>query len=316
MRDEGLYLLEWVAHYRVIGFDTIFIYANDNLDGSDALLRALAEHGIITFIENRMDARLSANPQQKAYAHAQHMLPELWEHEWALVVDGDELLVPSEKYDFRIGALIEDALSRYPDRAPSAICFNWFWYFSGFAYAYAPGPLLRRFAHGEGRRGIKSLVRLRDITSLHRIHYPEIARDGFLVRADFSRLDWCLRQKRLDPVFTSAWLAHYWNKSFEEFSVKKARGDAACDRDPLWKRDFETFFTTNGEETAENHHPAPEALIAKVEAEIAFLHGLPGIAEIVTRIEATRLELLQRFDHDGGLASIYESAKAATTPRP
>ena len=47
IRNEGVALLEWVAHYRVLGFDTIFIYTNDNTDGSIALLERLAEHGII-----------------------------------------------------------------------------------------------------------------------------------------------------------------------------------------------------------------------------------------------------------------------------
>ena len=38
MRDEGLVILEWVAHYRALGFDTIVVYTNDNTDGSDDLL--------------------------------------------------------------------------------------------------------------------------------------------------------------------------------------------------------------------------------------------------------------------------------------
>ncbi|WP_084678940.1 tetratricopeptide repeat protein [Methylocystis sp. ATCC 49242] len=316
MRDEGPYLLEWVAHYRVLGFDTLFIYSNDNLDGSEGLLRSLAEHGVITYIDNKMDPARPHDPQQKVYAHALHLLPELWEHEWALVIDGDEFLVPAEHYGFSIGALIDDALAHFPARAPSAICFNWFLYFSGYVYAYEQRPLCRRFPHGKGRPGIKSLVRLRDIISLHRVHYPNIPPDGFLARADFTRLDWSLRQKKLDPVFTSGRLAHYWCKSFEEFAVKKARGDALTNH-TIWKREFKDFFTftNNARETPRNYHPAPESLIRAVEAEMEMLRALPGVASHLAKIEEKRRSFLEQFEPDGGLPAIYESVKAAVLGR-
>lgn len=36
MRDDGVSILEWIAHYRALGFEGIFIYSNDNNDGSDS----------------------------------------------------------------------------------------------------------------------------------------------------------------------------------------------------------------------------------------------------------------------------------------
>ena len=44
-RDDGLHLLEWLAHHRSIGVELVFVYTNDNIDGSDELLRALAAAG-------------------------------------------------------------------------------------------------------------------------------------------------------------------------------------------------------------------------------------------------------------------------------
>jgi hypothetical protein len=41
MRDDGIYTLEWIAHYRALGFEHLVIYTNDNADGSEVLLRHL-----------------------------------------------------------------------------------------------------------------------------------------------------------------------------------------------------------------------------------------------------------------------------------
>ena len=42
-RNEGLYLLDWLAYHRAIGAQAVFLYTNDNDDGSDQLLGALAK---------------------------------------------------------------------------------------------------------------------------------------------------------------------------------------------------------------------------------------------------------------------------------
>jgi tetratricopeptide (TPR) repeat protein len=305
MRDDGLSMLEWIAHYRVLGFDNIFIYSNDNADGSDGLLNHLASLGIITYIENRLDLTTCKNPQRKAFSHALNLLPELWEYEWALFVDSDEFLVPSERYNFRIGNLIDEVKDRFPDRAPSAICFNWLWFVSGNTYAFEPQLLLRRFQHTRDSRNMKSLVKLRDVYSMRRLHFPDIDPHGFLVRSDFTKLERTRRFAQEKPVYASGQLNHYWSKSFEEFSIKKARGDsvkASHDFD----RDFKLFFGLNGEESAHNHVPPPEALIAEIELEIKRLEALPGVKDHLANIRSTYPKLLERFDGNGGLRAIFD----------
>ncbi len=312
MRDEGLYLLEWVAHYRALGVDTIFVYSNDNTDGSDLLLCALAAQGVVTYVENRMDHESTFHPQRKAYAHALHLLPELWEHEWVCFFDSDELLVPKMDGPSSIGAILDAVGRHYPDRAPSAVCFNWNWRLSGSTYSYKPDLLLERFPHGEGKRGMKSLVRLQDVYSMHSVHFPDYHRDGFLVRSDFNRMEKSWRWKKLDYVCGCGQLNHYWGKSFEEFSVKKVRGDAAGQRDPLWQRGFELFFTTDTEISADNFDPAPDDLCRMVEAAFRDLLVLPSIGELHARILANLPLHLRRFDEAGGLETIYRTTQDAT----
>jgi tetratricopeptide (TPR) repeat protein len=335
-RDEGLSILEWVAHYRVLGFDTLFIYSNDNADGSEELLRLLAGHGIVTYVENRIgvesrnDGKLRYSPQIKAYGHALHLLPELWEHEWALFVDGDEFLIPDERYSFEIGRVIDAAIARFPGRPPSAICFHWLSYVSS-AYAWDPRPLLRRFVHAEPRRNLKSLVLLRDTLSMQLMHFPKLVPDRFAVRANLVPLE-NHRWRGIDPVLEGGHINHYWTKSFEEFSLKKARGNAmnaamfaepvegnagARARTKSENDVFAPFFSKaiNGGETSANYAPPPEALVLAVEREIERLSALPGVAAAVADIRENLPKLAARFDRQGGLRRLYEEGRASECAR-
>lgn len=50
MRNEGPFILEWVAYHRLIGFDRIVVCANPSTDGTDGLLAALDQAGAVTYL--------------------------------------------------------------------------------------------------------------------------------------------------------------------------------------------------------------------------------------------------------------------------
>ena len=85
MRDDGIYALEWIGHYQALGFDPVVIYSNDNADGSEALLRRLADHGEIIFVESEI--RGPIRPEVKAFDHALYFVHEFRECEWGLFVE-------------------------------------------------------------------------------------------------------------------------------------------------------------------------------------------------------------------------------------
>jgi len=41
IRDEGPYILDWLAHHRTLGITDFLVFSNDCSDGSDQLLDAL-----------------------------------------------------------------------------------------------------------------------------------------------------------------------------------------------------------------------------------------------------------------------------------
>lgn len=52
LRNEGAFLLEWLAHHRAVGFTDFLVFSNDCDDGSDAMLERLQTMGWLTHIAN------------------------------------------------------------------------------------------------------------------------------------------------------------------------------------------------------------------------------------------------------------------------
>jgi len=49
MRNEGPFVLEWVAHYKALGFDDIVVCTNDCEDTTAELLLVLQDHGFAAY---------------------------------------------------------------------------------------------------------------------------------------------------------------------------------------------------------------------------------------------------------------------------
>ena len=89
MKNEAPFLLEWVAYHRAIGFDRIVIASNDCTDGSDEILGALSQVGVIKHFRQKLKSGVSA--QTSATLLSQSKVP-LDEGDWAIWLDGDEFL--------------------------------------------------------------------------------------------------------------------------------------------------------------------------------------------------------------------------------
>lgn len=52
VRNEGAFLLEWLAHHRAVGFTDFLVFSNDCRDGTDTMLDRLAEMGWLRHCRN------------------------------------------------------------------------------------------------------------------------------------------------------------------------------------------------------------------------------------------------------------------------
>ena len=89
VRNEAPYLLEWIAHHRVLGFDRIVIYDNNSNDASWRILQRLAKAGEIDAVY--WHVRPHVHKQASAYNHALARLRDGLE--WCLFADLDEFLM-------------------------------------------------------------------------------------------------------------------------------------------------------------------------------------------------------------------------------
>lgn len=310
-KNEGCYLLECVAHYRATGFEHIFIYTNDNSDGSDALLDALGRTPFVTVIRNEVGRLVS--PQVKAYEHSIHLLRALRDFEWVSYFDVDEFLIPAEHHDYSVIDTIAALRRRHPGRGPSAICYNWNVYGSEGQVRRRPGLVQERFRHSTVVRMVKSLARLPDIDSMALIHTPDVGEAAF-VNAAFEPITVgpdCMTAPP-DPVHGT--LSHYYQKSFEEFGVKSHRGRGGAPGG-LEGKGLDTFFAWDVPATPATLNPAPPRLLARVHQELAALQAMPEIADAAQAVEQAFCALSRRVNGDD-LHARFHSWRAQFQPAP
>jgi hypothetical protein len=227
-RNEGPYLLDWLAHHRALGFDHAVVYANDNDDGSDELLGLLADRGELTWVRNALAPH--ARAQWKAYGHAFKALPDLVDYRWTMVLDLDEYLT------FRPGlfASVAEFAGWHEHQGADAVALRWLNFIAGREDVWHDAPSTARFTRREPGVSplFKSLVRSSLFWDSH-CHFPYAT----LGRPFDYRLEdgapchhaQVVRGEKMpaDPVTADqAWVAHHMFRSAAEALAKAARGDA------------------------------------------------------------------------------------------
>ncbi len=92
MKNEGPFILEWLAYHLSIGFDHALVFTNDCDDGTVELLDTLARHGFVTRLDNPYETMPGGfNPQKGALKYAED-LDLVRNADWVLVSDVDEFV--------------------------------------------------------------------------------------------------------------------------------------------------------------------------------------------------------------------------------
>ena len=86
VKNEGPFLLEWLAHHRAVGFTDFLVFSNDCDDGTDAMLDRLAELGWLTHLPN--PGPWKEGPQWAALKRADAH-PLVAQADWIAVIDVD-----------------------------------------------------------------------------------------------------------------------------------------------------------------------------------------------------------------------------------
>ncbi len=90
MKNEGPFILEWLAYHRVIGVKHFLIYTNDCTDGTDTMFDMLQEKGYVQHRDNPFKGT-DLKPQHAALQAADHE-PVAQNADWLICMDVDEFI--------------------------------------------------------------------------------------------------------------------------------------------------------------------------------------------------------------------------------
>ncbi len=223
-RNEGPYLMEWIAHHRAIGFEHIFLYTNDNTDGSDDLLQLLADAGVISWFRNHVQP--DTLPQHRAYGHALSVMPDILAYRWTMIADIDEFV----GFDTNAFGSISDYILWQEQRRAEAIALSWKLHVASPADAWRDRPSIERFPLREAALDphVKMIFRTNMAWNANP-HHPEPRLGASLVYRSERGEPYVQKvtpAQSAAPSAKCAWISHYTFRSAPEMLMKLARGRA------------------------------------------------------------------------------------------
>ncbi len=128
MKNEGVFILEWIAYHLSIGVTHFVVYTNDCDDPTNAILDRLQVMGIVTRLDNPFDREAGQKPQRGALNDAVRR-EEVMGADWVGVIDVDEF-VNIHVGDGTFAALLDAA------HDPNVISMTWRFFGNRGVHAY------------------------------------------------------------------------------------------------------------------------------------------------------------------------------------
>ncbi len=236
MKDEGPYLLEWVAHHLAVGFTDILVYTNDCSDGTDLMLMRLDAMGLVHHRRNDVPPGLRPQPSALNYAQAE---PLVAASDWLMVFDADEFLCIRHG-DGTLDGMITNAKAK----GANGIVVTWRIFGSGGVQAWSRDPVTEQYlmaAPPDWNKGwgVKTLFQFDPDYWKLGIHRPKLKNKW--LETDFpATVKWLNGSGQpMEEYFTFrgwrsitrtvgydwAQLNHYAVKSVDAYAIRKFRGN-------------------------------------------------------------------------------------------
>jgi hypothetical protein len=344
MKNEGPFILEWLAYHRAIGVQDFLIYTNDCTDGTDTMLDMLQDRGLVQHRQN---------PFREMHLKPQHAALQAAEDEdlirgsdWSICMDVDEFI------NIKVGDGTLPALFAAMEQAmPGAnmIALTWRLFGNADIDVYDDRFLIEQFALAAPEIvrkphqawGFKTLFRNIDIYKKLGVHRPKGLRPDL-----WDQVKWLNGSGAPMPreLFRNGWrstvetfgydwvqLNHYAVRSAESFLVKRDRGRVNhVDRDQGLHYWFRMNFNMVEDRTIQRMIPAARAeydrllsdpairaaherAVAAHRAKIADLRERPEQAAFHTELTGTRMQALSRILHVFG-SSVFNAGPGVIPP--
>ncbi len=307
VKNEGPFVLEFVAHHLVLGFDRIMVASNDCTDGTNELLGALQSAGFVQHLDQVVSE--GEIPQHAGYKKLRARFG-LRGVEWLMVLDVDEFLHVSLAGGPAGYATVQD-LTRAAPPDIDIIALNAVTYGTELGADWQAGRVCAqftlRFGKMQGRNGaIKSLTRaparFRGNHNHHMVGFTE-KRPLQVMRGDGSRFEidhtqplW-KKLRVMRPSKTSQDWAHYNHyavKTYDSFTLRRARGRGAkAANAPETVRHTDDYFAAHI--GASVFDDSISVYAAAVQSKMAQMLADPAIAAAQTATEVRYKAMLDQY---------------------
>lgn len=234
MKNEGPFILEWIAYHRAIGVDDFLVYTNDCTDGTNTMLELLQSKGLVQHRANPWVPGGELKPQHAALQAAESE-PVIQNCGWGICMDVDEFI------NIKIGDGTLPTLYAAMGEA-NMISLTWRLMGNSDVAPYHDRFMIEQFTHcapeiirkPHQAWGFKTLFRNIDIYKKLGVHRPKGLKPDL-----WDQVKWLNGSGKPMPkeMFRNGWrstletygydwvqLNHYAVRSAESFLVKRDRG--------------------------------------------------------------------------------------------
>ena len=308
MKNEGPYILEWIAHYKVLGFDKFVVCTNDCADTTVEILQRLQEIGLVThhatFIRKGGIHR-SALRQANRY-------PEVQDAKWVFVCDVDEFL-NIHIGDGKVRTLVEASGAQ-----ADVISVPWRIFGANAVDAFEDITVTQQFSNAElpfdvtqnplTGKFVKSLYTNKQKFKRMGLHapvpLPESVNELSCVLPGGTK--YLVNGERTEhpPVFKYAQVNHYALRSRESFLIKRARGRANHSHHVLGLEYWQRFNLNDEKDTSINRY------YGEVSAYLAELKSDPVLSDLHNRSVEWHKRKAQSIKMDPEMDELVESLQS------
>ncbi len=228
IKNEAEYMPEWLEYHLLVGFEKFYVYDNESTDNIKQILQPYIDSGIVEYtywpgVAMQMPAYRDCIEKHKD------------ETFWLAVIDIDEFIVADS-------GNIAKSLSNFENYA--AVVLQWLVYGDNNIQKKEPGLVIERFtAHNPfdiKTEMCKSIVNPRKI-EVKTLHLPAPINGYYAVNAIGKQIIPVSNARIQNGTYKNIHINHYIFKSYEEFLIKKIKGDALSSKTPRFKNDKDSW---------------------------------------------------------------------------
>ena len=246
-RDEGRNLQEWILYHKLVGIDHIFLYNNFSKDNYMEVIKPYIDDGFVTITEWPYEYS-----QMAAYEDCYNKYGN--QTNWLSFIDLDEFICPKYKYN------IKDWVKKYEGYPVVAVYWQMFGTCGIMSRDHDKLVIEQFTTSWEKLDGIGKYI----LSTDSRFTQTKIDCHQAYTRYKILGIKFLLPMINEDKRFVffpmlykvpkrnTIQLNHYFSRSYEEFTIKANRGNAATQTHDLIRKKKEFFINHEKNNISEN----------------------------------------------------------------